>query len=346
MRGRSSAIPPREEGAAKEVGAIKGESSEGVEVGVGKGESSEEVKEGGFDGWHPLIEPFLKVGKVFGFEVVEIEGGVDAVEGESEFCGECLKEFEFLFVEFEYKGAIRQIDPSVEVVFEAEHGFFEEAAHTVGVPRWIEHHGVVLLVHGVGHTAKDEVGFVSVECGGFVFDVFVESVVEVGDMDLTAEVLGKDDADQIVIAEQQDLGFGVIEGFAEALCASPRGIEAAIELIEVDDGLGAIREEFGNRGGDIVGGFGVEPIEAQEIARGFAQITGEIALFKDQFVLGFDVVIEGLEVLAQCADQWADDLGGCLGPCVGQFVSDQFEEMMKKVADAKTRMGGREVLRP
>jgi hypothetical protein len=57
-------------------------------------------------------------------------------------------------------------------------------------------------------------------------------------------------------------------------------------------------------------------------------------------------LIEGLEVLAQCSDQWADDLGGCLGPCVGQFVSDQIEKMMKKVADAKTRMGGREALRP
>lgn len=101
------------------------------------------------------------------------------------------------------------------------------------------------------------------------------------------------------------------------MCAPPRGIEATVKLIKVDDGLGSIREEIGDRNGDIVGGFGVKPIKAEKIASGFAEITGEIALFKDQLVLGFDIVVEGLKMLAKCAEERADDLGGCVWPCVG-----------------------------
>lgn len=71
----------------EEIGSVKRESAEGVEVGVSEGESAQEVKERRVEGWHPLVEAFLEVGEVFGFEVVEVEGGVDAVEGEAEFGG-------------------------------------------------------------------------------------------------------------------------------------------------------------------------------------------------------------------------------------------------------------------
>jgi len=251
-----------------------------------------------------------------------------------------------LFVEFEDEGAIREEDTGVEVVFEAKDGFFEEALHPIGVPRGIEHHGVVLLVHGGGHTTEDEVGLVSVDGGCFLLDVLVESVVEVGDVDLAREVLGENEADEIVVTEEEDFGVGMVEGFAEALCAAGGSIEAAIQLIKVDDGLGSVGEQVGDGKGEIVCGFGIEPIKAQEIASGFAQITGKIALFELKFVLRFDVPIKGAEVLAKDSKEWADDLGGSLGPIFGQFVSDEGKQMVEEVADPKARMCGVEALRP
>lgn len=165
-------------------------------------------------------------------------------------------------------------------------------------------------------------------------------------MDLAREVLGENGADEIVVTEEEDLGVGMVKGFAEALCAASGSIEAAIKLIEVDDGLGSVGEQSGDRLGEIVCGFGIEPVKAQEVASGFAQITGEIALFELKFVLRFDVPIKGAEVLAKRSKERADDLGGGMGPIFGQFVSDEGKQVVEEVADPKARMCGVEASRP